>query len=195
MRKIIFLISGVILIFGCNDQNKNEVIVKNKINQVDCEKLNDSAMNLLTSGRGINKSVELISLAVECNPKNKIFIRNKGMILANAGLNQECINYLEKHKNEFTKLEYLSTTAECYFNLKDSVKFNFFKESTLNESKLLFNKSKDESNLITYLTILKKFSGEDKMREVIDSNKKVFTTPDMYGHMLPFLEKVSTLKI
>ena len=191
MKKTLFLIFGMTLIFGCQEQNGNE---KTSTTVVDCDKLNDLAMSMVTE-RNFAKSVELIDSAVECDPDNNIFIRNKGMILANAGLYQECINHLEKHSKKFTRIELLSTIAECHFHLNDSVMFDSLKMEVLSHGEQEFNSTKNESNLITYLTMLKKFEGEKRVIETLNSNKDLFTTPDMHAHMLEFLEKVPTLKI
>lgn len=179
------------LISGCQGQNGNE---KATTTVVDCDKLNDSAMSMVTE-QNFAKSVELINSAVECDPDNNVFINNKGMILANAGLYKECINHLEKHSKQFTAIERLSTMAECYFHLNNSVMFDSLKVEVLSHAEQEFNNAKNESNLITYLTMLKKFDGEKRMIETLNSNKGLFTTPDMHAHMLEFLEKIPTLKM
>jgi hypothetical protein len=85
--------------------------------------------------------------------------------------------------------------AECHFNLKDSVMFDSLKLEVLFHVEQTFQNAKNESNLITYLTSLKKFDGEVKMIEMLDANKELFTTPDMYTHMLEFLDKIPTLRM
>jgi hypothetical protein len=89
MKRIFLLILGLTLILGCTGQGGNEKI----IDKVDCESLNDSAMSAFVNEQNFANSIKLIELAVECDPDNDVFIRNKGMILANAGLYQECINF------------------------------------------------------------------------------------------------------
>jgi hypothetical protein len=85
--------------------------------------------------------------------------------------------------------------AECYFRLNDSVMFDSLKMKVLFQVELEFNNTKNESNLIAYLTMLKKFDGEKKAIETLNSNKDLFTTPGMYPNMLEILDKISTLKI
>ena len=191
MKSVFFLIFGMTLISGCQAQIGNE---KATVTAVDCDKLNDSAMSMVTE-RNFAQAVELINSAVECEPDNNVFIRNKGMILANSGLYQDCISHLEKHSKQFTALERLSTMAECYFQLNDSIMFDSLKIQVLSHAEHEFQKSKNESNLISYLTMLKKFDGEKRMIETLNSNNDLFTIPDMHTHMLAFLEKVPTLKI
>jgi hypothetical protein len=188
MKRLIVLIFGLIFILGCNGQNGQTTTT------VDCNQLNDSAMSLVIQ-QDFSNSVELINSAVECDPDNNVFIRNKGMILANAGMYQDCINYLGENNNQFTRVELLSTMAECHFHLNDSVAFDSLRIKVLLYVEQEFNKAKNESNLITFLTILKKFDGERKTVEVLNSNRDLFTTPDMDSHMLEFLESVQTLKI
>jgi hypothetical protein len=188
MKRLIVLIFGLIFILGCNGQNGQTTTT------VDCNQLNDSAMSLVIQ-QDFSNSLELINSAVECDPDNNVFIRNKGMILANAGMYQDCINYLGENNNQFTRVELLSTMAECHFHLNDSVAFDSLRIKVLLYVEQEFNKAKNESNLITFLTILKKFDGERKTVEVLNSNRDLFTTPDMDSHMLEFLESVQTLKI
>jgi hypothetical protein len=188
MKRLIVLIFGLIFILGCNGQNGQTTTT------VDCNQLNDSAMSLVIQ-QDFSNSVELINSAVECDPDNNVFIRNKGMILANAGMYQDCIKYLGENNNQFTRVELLSTMAECHFHLNDSVAFDSLRIKVLLYVEQEFNKAKNESNLITFLTILKKFDGERKTVEVLNSNRDLFTTPDMDSHMLEFLESVQTLKI
>lgn len=188
MKRLIVLIFGLIFIFGCNGQNEQTTTT------VDCNQLNDSAMSMVIQ-QDFSNSVELINSAVECDPDNNVFIRNKGMILANAGMYQDCINYLGENNKQFTRVELLSTMAECHFHLNDSVAFDSLRIKVLIQVEQEFNNAKNESNLITFLTILKKFDGEKKTVEVLNSNRDLFTTPNMDNHMLEFLESIQTLKI
>ena len=179
MKRLIVLIFGLIFIFGCNGQNEQTTTT------VDCNQLNDSAMSMVIQ-QDFSNSVELINSAVECDPDNNVFIRNKGMILANAGMYQDCINYLGENNKQFTRVELLSTMAECHFHLNDSVAFDSLRIKVLIQVEQEFNNAKNESNLITFLTILKKFDGEKKTVEVLNSNRDLFTTPNMDNHMLEF---------
>ena len=188
MKRLIVLIFGLIFIFGCNGQNEQTTTT------VDCNQLNDSAMSIVIQ-QDFSNSVELINSAVECDPDNNVFIRNKGMILANAGMYQDCINYLGENNKQFTRVELLSTMAECHFHLNDSVAFDSLRIKVLIQVEQEFNNAKNESNLITFLTILKKFDGEKKTVEVLNSNRDLFTTPNMDNHMLEFLVSIQTLKI
>ncbi len=188
MKRLIVLIFGLIFIFGCNGQNEQTTTT------VDCNQLNDSAMSMVIQ-QDFSNSVELINSAVECDPDNNVFIRNKGMILANAGMYQDCINYLGENNKQFTRVELLSTMAECHFHLNDSVAFDSLRIKVLIQVEQEFNNAKNESNLITFLTILKKFDGEKKTVEVLNSNRDLFTTPNMDNHMLEFLVSIQTLKI
>ena len=188
MKRLIVLIFGLIFIFGCNGQNEQTTTT------VDCNQLNDSAMSMVIQ-QDFSNSVELINSAVECDPDNNVFFRNKGMILANAGMYQDCINYLGENNKQFTRVELLSTMAECHFHLNDSVAFDSLRIKVLIQVEQEFNNAKNESNLITFLTILKKFDGEKKTVEVLNSNRDLFTTPNMDNHMLEFLVSIQTLKI
>jgi hypothetical protein len=189
VKYIFILIFGVTLLQSCNGQNK----IKKPIDE-DCNKFNDSAMSFVSKQNFI-AAVDMINLAVNCDPENNVFIRNKGMILANAGFYKECIYFIDENKKHFTKIEVLSTSAECYYNLNDTTMFDSLKTEALIEIETLFNKTKNESNLIAYLTVLKQFDGKNKALQVLNSNKDLFTTSDMYIHMLEFLDKIPTLKM
>lgn len=191
MKIIIILIFGITFILSCNGQNR----IENRIVENDCEKLNDSSLSLLIDQQDFAKSLELIDLAIKCNPYNDVFIRNKGMILANSGLYQECITFLINNKEKFSRLEFISTITECYFNLKDSVSYDSMKLEVIHHSEKIFVNNKNETNLIAYLTMLKKFDGKKKMLVELDLNKEFLTTPDIYTHLLEFLNKIPTLNL
>ncbi len=190
MKQIPFLILGILLFLSCQQQIGKIKVEKVEVN---CEKLNDSAMYMLAEQSFAN-SVKLINFAIECDPNNNVYIRNKGMILANAGLYKGCISHLEKNKKQYTTIERLSTTAECYFQIKDKAMFDSFKKQALINSTQEFNKRRNESTLIIHLTTLKKFDGEYRMLETLKENKSLFNSHDMYFHMIKFLEKIPTLK-
>lgn len=189
MKKVLFLIFGMALTSGCQEQDLNE---KATIGVSDCRKLNDSSMSAFIQ-ENYTKALELINSAVECDQHNNLFIRNKAIILATGGMYQECINYLEKHSNRFTSVERLGTMAECYFHLHDLNKFDSLKVEVLSHAEREFNRASDQSNLITYITMLKKFDGEKRMTEVLNSNRDLFATPDMHADMLETMKKVPTL--
>ena len=94
------------------------------------------------------------------------------------------------------KSTYLGILTECYFYLKDTTNFNKCKSDLLLLLENECNVNHDENSLMSYLVVLKKYVSEEKMFQVLNSNKKVFTSPENMENLKEFLnKKIITLKL
>lgn len=185
------LILAILFFYSCNLQEE-----KSKKVDMPCVKLNDLALTVYQEENDVDKALELINTAIACDPWNSVFSRNKVMFLANKAMFQELIDFMETKQEHFTRVEYLSTIAECYLNLNNPTMFDTLKVAALLEAEKMFDQNKNENNLITYVYTLKRFDGEEKMKKVLNEHKKLFSQPDnMYSHVLESTDKVSTLVI
>ncbi len=131
---------------------------------------NDSAMAVVAQSQDFELALQLIDKAIESSSNNCFFVNNKGMILANGGWYEECIQLMAEREECIGEQERLSTSAIAYYHLKDSENFELFKDSAVACAEKTFGSTPTENSLVAYVTTLKLFLGEESALEVLEKN-------------------------
>jgi hypothetical protein len=183
-------------------QGNNPLIVigdtlggKEEIN-VECIELNDSALVLFIQRNNVEEAIAVINLAIECDSENLNFVRNKLVFLLNGEHYGECLKYLQEKKNVIRSLEYYSGTADCNYYLKNREQFDYFSNLALKEAERIFDQKRDQTNLITFLTIVKRYEGESEAYGILEKNRSVLDDGEkikMYEVVVDMLKKTPTI--
>ncbi len=186
------LVFSLLIFAACN----GHLADKSKVPNAECLKLNDSALRYFAFTHDPENALKIIDQAIKCDSQNKSFIWNKCSFLGAAGKPMELIKYVKQNENMLPKSNYLGTLTECYFYLKDTINFNKYKSDLLLLIENEYSVLHDENSLISYLVVLKKYVSEEKMFQVMESNKNVFKTKESQDFLKEFLkEKIITLKL
>ncbi len=193
VKTYIHAILFFVLIFtACNGQ----IGKKSKASNAECLKLNDSALRYYARTQDPENALKIIDQAIKCDSQNKSFIWNKCSFLGAAKRPKDLLKYVQQNENMLPKSTYLGILTECYFYLKDTTNFNKCKSDLLLLLENECNVNHDENSLMSYLVVLKKYVSEEKMFQVLNSNKKVFTSPENMENLKEFLKKkIITLKL
>lgn len=219
MNKLIngTLIFFMIMLMSCqseieieNNSEINNEAALNNVNNI-CKKHNDSAVflsqeidfsNLDTSK--YNEIISLFNLAITCDSNyfapwyNKIVVLFNAKDFVNTELNLLKMDTIFRERNN-PKIKMM--LAENYFFLKDNVRYNEYKEITLNIYKGSFSKYPNQENFINYATSLCRFN-RDGYNQVIENllpeNKKLFTKEEIeyynnYFKAIDFIGSISQL--